>query len=615
MCGIAGLITKNNRSNVLKELVIRMRDTLGHRGPDDVGIYIDNQIALAHTRLSIIDLTGGQQPLFNEDRTICLVINGEIYNYKTLQEKLISRGHHLATQSDCEVIIHLYEDEGENCVNYLEGMFAFALWDTCKRKLFLARDRLGIKPLYVAETTAGFCFASELTSIIHSKFVKMEVDPQALYAYMTLAYVPAPLSILKGVRKMLPAERLSIKDNTIKGDIFWTPEKMNVPQKKIEAIKELSERIENSVQSHLVSDVPVAAFLSGGVDSSGVVAMARKHMDIETFCVSFPDSGVDESPIARKVSEHLGTKHHEINIQLKPDQLIHDAVRFMDEPFADSSALPTYAVCQAARKVAKVVLSGDGGDEVFGGYTGRYRVAALKAALPAPATISGILRQLPPWRSGRRRSLPEMLDLASLSENERYVLERQITTASDRAALFGHQSQSKESWLRDIPAGPLETCPYQHPVHRALWADLMTSLGDDMLTKVDRMSMAHGLEVRVPLLDYQLIEFALSLPPHWLVSPWPVEGKRILRQVIQPLLPEGILDRPKQGFAVPLNRWLKDHFLEMFDMLCLDSRSYVNGFFEKEAVIRLRDKPLGEKPRHDLYALLVLELWCKRILG
>jgi len=350
------------------------------------------------------------------------------------------------------------------------------------------------------------------------------------------------------------------------------------------------------------------------VDSSTVVAMAQRHAKMETFCVAFPDSGLDEAPIARSVASHLGTKHHEVMLHLDPVALLSQAVAFMDEPFADSSALPTFAVCRAAREVAKVVLSGDGGDEVFGGYTGRYRVAALQATLPGPGRVAGVLRRIPPWRSGRRNALPTMLELASLPDVERFVAERQITTAQDRAALFGtsHHAEA-EPGLREIPVRALGQARDWHPVHRALWTDIATSLPDDMLTKVDRMSMAHGLEVRVPLLDHHLVEFALSVPPAWLVSPWPVEGKRLLRDVAGPLLPPGILNRPKQGFCVPLNDWLGHHFFPIFDALCLAPEARLADFVDRRALNLQRHRPLGSAPREDLYALLVLELWLRRL--
>lgn len=614
MCGIAGILTTGRRADELTEIVSRMRDSLGHRGPDDVGLYADDGIALAHTRLSIIDLAGGRQPIANEDRTVFLVVNGEIYNYKSLRKELSARGHRFCTKTDSEVIVHLYEDHAERCLEHLDGMFAIALWDARRTKLLLARDRFGIKPLYVASQENLICFASELTSIIKSGLVPTDIDPLALYSYLALSYVPSPMSILKGIRKLRPSERLLAQNGSVRSDIYWQPQQVTIPQKRSVAVKELAGRLEKSVCSHLVSDVPVAAFLSGGVDSSTVVAAAQKHTNMETFCVSFEHTEIDEAPIARRVSEHLGTRHHEVRIELAPDRLLREAVNFMDEPFADSSALPTFAVCRAARQVAKVVLTGDGGDEVFGGYTGRYRVAALKGAVPAPGILARSLRRLPPWRSGRRRSLPEMLELATLPDEERYLLERQITSASDRAGLCGHQRTSEyEQALREIPARPLSTFPLKHPVHRALWMDITTSLADDILTKVDRMSMAHGLEVRVPLLDHHLVEFALSLPPSWLVSPWPVEGKRLLRDTVAPLLPRGILNHPKQGFVAPLNEWLRGHFDEMLRDACMPPSSLVAQHVDPQALRRLVPADFLASPRQDLYAILVLELWLRRV--
>lgn len=614
MCGIAGIISSILSSEDLVEKALLMRKALGHRGPDDEGLYIDESVTLVHSRLSIIDLAGGQQPLCNETKSIYLVANGEIYNYKLLQKKLSSKGHHFKTESDSEVIIHLYEDEGERCVEHLEGMFAFALWDARHRLLLLARDRFGIKPLYIATEKNQVLFASELTAIHQSGLVKSEIDQQALYSYLTFSYIPGPFSIIKGIRKVRPSERIVVKKGFVQSDIYWSPRHLAVPKKKAMAIKELEGRLEESVRSHLVSDVPIGAFLSGGVDSSAVIANAQKHTKMETFCASFENTEVDESAVARRVADHLGTQHQEVKVKIDPLNLLYEAVNYMDEPFADSSALPTFAICRAAREVVKVVLSGDGGDEVFGGYTGRYRVAALKATIPKPDYIARKIRSLPPWKSGKRRSLPEMLELAAMNEKDRYIIERQITSSQDRAALFGYpQINEYEQKLRDIAEEPHKKSYYEHPVHRALWMDLMTSLADDMLTKVDRMSMAHGLEVRVPLLDHRLIEFSLSLPPHWLVSILPIEGKRILRRTVAPLLPKEVLNRPKHGFVVPLNTWLNAHFLTIFDDLCLGNNSYISGWLDHKVIQTLRRRPIEDSSRHDLYALLVLELWLRRM--
>jgi len=613
MCGIAGILAPGRPAAVLATQVARMRMAMQHRGPDGMGNFIADGIALGHARLAIIDLREtGQQPMANEDGSLHLVVNGEIYNYRQLRADLQARGHRFRSHSDSEVVLHLYEEYGDDCLHHLDGMFALALWDAPRHRLLLARDRFGIKPLYLAQQGDAVYFASELTALIRSGEIQVELDRYALYSYMAFSYVPAPLSILKGIQKLLPAERVVWEDGKLVREIYWTPQHTKVPDSRAEATEALAQRLDASVQAHLVSDVPVAAFLSGGVDSSTVVAMAKRHAKIQTFCVSFPDSGVDEAPIARTVAAHLGTQHHEVTLHLDPMDLLSKAVAYMDEPFADSSALPTFAVCQAARQVAKVVLSGDGGDEVFGGYTGRYRVAALQAVLPWPRLWARGLRCLPPWRSGRRSSLPAMLDLASQPDAERYVAERQITSAADRASLFGHDSVAGyEVGLRDVPAAAIRQAAEWHPVHRALWMDLATSLSDDMLTKVDRMSMAHGLEVRVPFLDHHLVEFALSLPPSWLVSPWPVEGKRLLRDVVTPHLPTGILNRPKQGFVVPLNSWVQTHFLSELKALCLVADSHITSLLNVGAILSYEG--LGDTSQKTVYALLVLEMWLRHL--
>ena len=613
MCGIAGIASRSWGITEISEKTIGLRSFLSHRGPDDVGLYADEGIGLAHTRLSIIDLAGGHQPLTNEHRSIFLVANAEIYNHRELRQALAVQGHQFRTASDCEAIVHLYEQYGQNCVEHLEGMFAFALWDSREQSLLLARDRFGIKPLYLARLKDGLCFASELTAIAQSGLLEKQIEPQALYTYLAFSYVPGPMSILRNVEKIRPAERVVFRNGNLQREFYWRPEAADPPRDKSEATRELAWRLEQSVRSHLAADVPLAAFLSGGLDSSTVVALARKHADIETFCVSFPGTGVDEAPYARHVSQHLGTKHHEVSLSMEPGRLLMEAVGFMDEPFADSSALPTFAVCRAARDVAKAVLSGDGGDEAFGGYTGRYRAAALKAAVPQPQLLASLLRRVPPWRNGRRSSTPQMLDWASLPEIERYVVERQISTPSQRAMLMGEKNHAHgEPMLRWVAEQAMSRADFSHPVHKALWLDLSTSLPDDMLTKVDRMSMAHGLEIRVPLLDHRLVEFALSLPPAWLVSPLPVEGKRLLRDVAGPLLPPGVLDRPKQGFVVPLNRWLREGLMDRFEDECLSSNSRVNAWMERKAIVTLRQEPIAERPRQDLYALLVLEQWLRR---
>jgi asparagine synthase (glutamine-hydrolysing) len=615
MCGIAGIVCPGRLAVSLSAAVERMCAALHHRGPDGNGTYVADGIALGHARLAIIDLsTMGRQPMTNEDGSLHLVVNGEIYNYIDLRADLQARGHVFKSHSDSEVILHLYEEYGDDCVQRLDGMFALALWDAPRRRLLLARDRFGIKPLYVAQQGETLAFASELGALRRGGTAAADIDPEAVHAYMALSYVPAPSCVFRGTQKLLPAERAVWANGQLRRQTYWSPRPVHVPSRRADAVEALAQGLEASVRAHLVADVPVAAFLSGGVDSSTVVALAQRHAKMETLCVAFPDPGLNEAPLAAAVASHLGTKHHEVALHLDPVTLLSQAVACMDEPFADSSALPTFALCRAARELGKVVLSGDGGDEVFGGYTGRYRVSALKAAVPWPGALARVLRRVPPWRSGRRGALPMMLGLASLPDVERFLWERQITTTQERAALFGAtRHREAEQRLREVPAAAIRHAAGWHPVHRALWIDLATSLPDDMLTKVDRMSMAHGLEVRVPLLDHHVVEFALALPPAWLVSALPVEGKRLLRQVAAPLLPPRILDRPKQGFVVPLNRWIQSHFRPLVDEYCLAPDAAVATWMDGRSVSALLHSPVGETPRQDLYALLVLELWLRRL--
>jgi len=610
MCGISGIIAPGHSAAELKGRIARMNRAMRHRGPDGEGCFAGDGVALGHVRLAIIDLSQqGAQPMSNEDDSLQLVVNGEIYNHSTVRQELEREGHRFRSRSDSEVILHLYEEHGVDCLDYLEGMFALALWDAKEQRLLLARDRFGIKPLYVNINGDTIVFASELTALLASDLVENETDPIALYAYTAFSYIPSPASMIRHVRKLRPAECAVWEAGKLRYWRYWHPGQVDVPRSYSEAVETLQDKLENSVNAHMVADVPVASFLSGGVDSSLVTALAQRSHPMTTVCAGFPGSGVDESSNARAVALHLGTEHREVSLGVKPEELFSEAIAFLDEPFGDSSALPTYAVCKAGRETAKVMLSGDGGDEVFAGYTGRYRVAALKAAIPAPGLLAGLLRRLPPWRSGRRTSLPQMLELAALDEVERYVQERQVTTLAQRRMMFDASVVDEgEQWLRQLARDALDGCSCEYPVHRALWLDLSTSLADDMLTKVDRMSMAQGLEVRVPLLDHHLVEFALCCPPHWLVSARAIEGKRLLRSVAGPMLPAGVLDRPKQGFVVPLNEWL-------IKLLTPARREMIVANLAGRMNVNALDMEdlSGDQPRQDIYSIIVLAHWLQRM--
>ncbi|MDX8408962.1 MAG: asparagine synthase (glutamine-hydrolyzing) [Mariprofundales bacterium] len=608
MCGISGIVAPGLRIDALQSRIKAMNRAMRHRGPDGEGCFADDGVALGHMRLTIIDLTdSGAQPMSNEDGSLQLVVNGEIYNHQQLRRQLESRGHSFGSHSDSEVVLHLYEEYGIDALDHLQGMFALALWDVRREQLLLARDRFGIKPLYYAQIGDRLLFASELTALQASGFLDDQLDPLAIYQYMTLSYIPAPLTVFSVAKKLRPAERLRFCRGALHTETYWSPQPVQVPSSFGEGCNQLQYQLGLSVQSHLCADVPVAGFLSGGVDSSLIDAMAQQRQSMHTLCAAFPGENIDESGLAAEVAAHIGSKHQTIAVDVDPSALLSNISGQFDEPFADSSAMPTYVVCRAGRRMAKVMLSGDGGDEGFGGYTGRYRSSALSALLPAPQLFASLLRQLPPWRSGRRSSLPAMLDMAALDPVSRYIRDHQITTLPQRQRLFSAQQVMEgEDWLRQMLEQQRQASPWSHPVSQALWLDLTTSLSDDMLTKVDRMSMAHGLEVRVPLLDHNLITFALSCPPHWLVSARGIEGKRMLRSVAAPMLPGGILDRPKQGFVVPLDAWLAGPLASLWR----DSdHSMLAPWLDLEA-FECADLPSPQgKSREDRYALLMLDLW------
>jgi asparagine synthase (glutamine-hydrolysing) len=534
-----------------------MGDTLFHRGPDEGGIYTAPGVGLGMRRLSIIDLKTGHQPLTNEDRTVWVVFNGEIYNYRELTADLLARGHRFATASDTETLVHLYEEHGADCVRHLRGMFAFALWDARRRTLLLARDRLGIKPLYYAQTPRGVVFGSELRALIASHCVRRRVDPGGLAAYLRFGYVPDPLTILEGVAKLPPGHVLLAREGQAGApQRYWEPTShfrdSDESLDETEAGARLWGLIGDAVRSHLVSDVPVGAFLSGGVDSSAVVGlMAREAgVPVKTFSVGFREPRFNEAPYARQVAEWFGTEHHELIATPQDLGLLEDVLDACDEPFADASAIPTYLVSRLARQHVKVVLSGDGGDELFAGYDRyvvdrRERRLGMLGDLGLGAPLRFVSDALPEGAPGknflRHFSLPRMeryLDAISLFPDRalRDLLEPDVASANPplfENALRDSQGLDALSRLQDL--------------------DLRTNLPGDILTKVDRMSMAHSLEARVPLLDHPLVEFACRLPASLRMRSG--QTKYLLKSILQGRVPDEVLGRPKWGFGVPIRSW------------------------------------------------------------
>ncbi len=537
-----------------------------HRGPDGGGAYRDGALGMGMRRLSIIDLETGSQPLANEDGTVWVVFNGEIYNYRELRAELLARGHRFSTASDTEVIVHLYEEMGKRCVRRLRGMFAFAVWDAPRRTLLLARDRLGIKPLYYATTPKGLLFGSELKALLQSPWLSREVDHDGLAAYLRYGYVPDPLTILKGVAKLPPGHTLTVRDGRpAERRRYWEPTAFfrdgAAEVDEGEAGEALWQRLTEAVRSHLVSDVPLGAFLSGGVDSTTVVAIMARELGtpVKTFSIGFREPGFDEQDYAREVARAFGTEHHELLVEPEDLKVLDDVLAAFDEPFSDSSAIPTYIVSRLARQHVTVALSGDGGDELFAGYD-RYLVdqrrhfVGLAGDIGLGSPLRGLSRLLPEGMPGKR-----YLHNLSLPRMERYL---------DAIALF---PPDRVASLLEPNIGTNGETPFEplvragaglDPLSRLQNLDLQTYLPGDILTKLDRMSMAHSLEARVPLLDHPLVEFACGLPDRLRLRAG--ETKYLLRRVLKGRVPDIVLTRPKRGFGVPLEIWFSERLPNFF---------------------------------------------------
>jgi asparagine synthase (glutamine-hydrolysing) len=616
MCGIAGIMSVTGRP-VLEEELHAMCSAMIARGPDDEGVYLAEDIGLAMRRLSIIDLRTGHQPVCNEDRTVWVVLNGEIYNYRDLRSELIGRNHEFSSATDTEVIVHLYEELEERCIERLRGMFAFALWDTRRGRLLLARDRLGIKPLYYAMVRGRLLFASELKAILQISEVDRTLNLSALDHLLAYRTTPEKESIIAGVSKLEPAHRLSFSlGGEPKIERYWSvrfnPE---AGRSEEDTAEELRARLMESVRLHMVSDVPVGAFLSGGTDSSAVVAAmsAVGSGRVKTFSIGFRDEGFNELPFARMVAEQFGTDHHELILEPDVMEILNDLAWDLDEPFGDSSAIPTYMVSKLAAQHVKVVLSGDGGDELFAGYTSYVVEGRERRARFLPAVIRmafGIAsRAMPEGMSGKR-----WLHHFSLHGAERYLDAITLFKQTDRRRVLTGEAQSQlldcgteRSRIERLMNGT------GHWLSEIQSMDLEHYLPLDILTKVDRMSMAHSLEARVPLLDHTLVEFAASIPPEMQLKHG--RTKHVFVRSLRGLLPDRILDRPKQGFAVPIGSWLRKQLGPMVRDTILSETCRRRGIFDMHAIEELvrrheQGRPLDAK----LWTLIIFELWCRTFL-
>jgi len=634
MCGITGAIWTDPEKAVDDALLGRMTECLAHRGPDDRGSLHSEfrlrepygtmpGVALGHRRLSIIDIAGGSQPISNEDETVWVVFNGEIYNYRALRLRLEGSGHKFKTNTDTETIVHLWEDEGVDCFTHLVGMFAFAVWDARRRQLVLARDRLGQKPMVYRHEAGRLLFASELKSILALRDVPREIDRGSLDEYLTYQYVPHPNTIFRGIRKLPPAHYAVYQDDRLDVRRYWSPDFAHRPSRHDpDDAQRLREALEESVRLRMRSDVPLGAFLSGGVDSSLIVALMQRNSNtpIKTFTIGFPEPEYDESSYARAVAAHLQTDHHEFQVTPNAVEVLPKLIWHFDEPFADSSAIPTWYLSHHTRRHVTVALTGDGGDELFAGYA-RYRAVALAAALdrlPGPVRrvlASRLWQHIP--TSGRQKSklrrLQRFSEALAMSPARRYLDWIGIFNEPRRAELYTDEALAA---LPDSdPAGFLLQAWQQSRsadgVAAAANTDLLTYLPCDLLAKVDTASMAHGLECRQPFLDHRLVEQAVRLPTASKYRGG--QGKRILREAFGDLLPANIWRRPKMGFGVPLDHWFRHELRQMTRDLLLSERSIGRGLFQRESIERLITE--HERRRFDhqarLWSLLVFELWMR----
>ncbi|HVH68724.1 MAG TPA: asparagine synthase (glutamine-hydrolyzing) [Gemmatimonadales bacterium] len=612
MCGIAGFAGWPLGTEDAARTVRAMCDAIVHRGPDDSGYFVAPEVALGMRRLSIIDVAGGQQPIANEDGSIQVVFNGEIYNHHELRRDLVARGHRFRTRSDTETIVHLYEEVGENFVPRLRGMFAIALWDARTRRLVLARDRVGIKPLSYWLTPDGIAFCSELRSLLALDRFPRRLDERAMAAFISLGYVPDPLAAFAGVAKLHPGHVLTWS-NERGAEIrrYWTPvvaETAGVDEAQV--VDRLQELLADAVVSHLEAEVPLGAFLSGGLDSSTVVALMARTTTLtpRTFSIGFDVEAFNEAPHARGVAEAIGTSHTELVVRPDADRWIDGIVGIFDEPFADSSALPTYLVSWLARQHVTVSLSGDGGDELFGGYT-RYLDALRRPALPvwARSVMRTVGRALPHIVPGRGR----LLDGAR-SRQAGYAATVALPLASADGGMAAARLVPRDGEFGNIFSDAFAAAEARDFVSQMMLVDVATYLPGDILTKVDRTSMAVSLEARVPLLDHPLVEFALALPASLKIRDG--MGKRVFRSVIRGIVPGDVLEHPKLGFAVPLGPWFRGALRHRIDGLTRANGGLFD-FLDRAAVRRFAREHLMRRRDHSaaLWRALVLHVWLRHL--
>jgi len=612
MCGIAGLAGIEDGP-----LIRRMAQAVAHRGPDGEGFFVGEGVSLGMRRLGIIDPAGSHQPIWNEDRSVLAIFNGEVYNYRQLRPFLEKHGHGFGTAGDAETVVHLYEEYGDAGVHLLRGMFAYAIWDGRRRRLLLTRDRLGIKPLFYAQSGRTLAFASELKALLTVPGVARTLDADAVAQYLTLQYVPGPATILGGVRKLPPGHCLSWQDGRVEVRPYWDLV-LDGGERRLDeraAADELRGLLEESIAHHQISDVPLGVLLSGGIDSAAVTALlSRVSSRVKTFTVGFDVGGpVGELAEARALARHLGTDHHEIVMEPTLADTLPHIVRMQDEPLGDPAAIPTFFVCRLAARTVKVVLTGEGGDEVLGGYPryGWLRLGERLRGWPGVTKASGMIQGLPPAvRNGRAlRRVSALVGTAPLEDRHlSWVatmsddVQRQLTGEAGWAAASGVMRRL----LHRSGAGD--------PVHELMYLDFKTWLADDVLVKTDRMSMAASIEARVPFLDHRLVEFAANLPTSVKVKN--LGTKALLRRALRRDLPAATLRRRKRAFLVPLGHWLGGELRDLLNDTLTSSTVRGRGLFRAEAVARLLHEQRAGRHDHSraLWTLLCLELWLQHVL-
>ncbi len=622
MCGINGVVYTDPRHPVDRALLRRLTTTLAHRGPDADGFFWEEGAALGHRRLSIIDLSTGDQPIFNEDGTKAVVFNGEIYNFHELRADLTALGHRFATASDTEVLVHAWEEWGDGFVARLRGMFAFALWDRRHRRLLLARDRVGKKPLYYIHDEERLLFGSELKALLGDPSVKRAVNLEVLDDYLTFGAVPAPRTIYQGIQQILPAHYLVWEGGRVRTTEYWDLTYRSGPARGEAAwLEEFEDIFSEAVRLRMISDVPLGAFLSGGVDSSAVVAAmaAQASRPVITTNVSFAESAFDEASHARTVARALNTEHHELLVEPRGADILPALVWHLDEPFADSSAMPTYYVARAARQRVTVALSGDGGDEIFAGYQWRYGLnlveARLRRLIPGPVrrNLLGPLSTV--WPKADRLPRPLrwkfLLRNLSLEAEHAYFHDMSLFTAADKRGLLTDGFQRTLNGYDPYPAFQRHFDRVRGADHlsRLLYVDLKTWLPNDILVKMDRMAMANSLEVRSPLLDHKVIEFAATLPSE--LKYRGTTSKYLLKRYTERRVPASAVHRPKMGFSIPLATWLRRELRPTAEQLLLSERALERGYFRPAQIGAMwaRHQDGSHDHSHHLWALMMLELW------